>query len=82
MMRAAVMDNEVDRGFKPGLRAVVAAALVAAGAVPIGGCVTINAPEKPIRIDLNINVTQEVVYRLDKQSKSLIEDNPDIFGGS
>ncbi|MBW4331849.1 YnbE family lipoprotein [Stakelama sp. CBK3Z-3] len=59
----------------------MSAALIA-GLVSIGGCVTINAPEKPIQIDLNINVTQEVVYRLDNESKNLIEDNPDIFGGS
>lgn len=43
------------------------------------GCVTINAPDKAIVINLNINVTQEVVYRLDGQAKSLIQDNPGIF---
>ncbi|WP_133495231.1 YnbE family lipoprotein [Stakelama pacifica] len=63
-------------------RGALTAALGAALILPLSGCVTINAPEKPIRIDLNINVTQEVVYRLDKESKNLIEDNPDIFGGS
>ena len=26
-----------------------------------GGCVNISAPDKPIQINLNINVTQEVV---------------------
>jgi hypothetical protein len=43
------------------------------------GCVSITAPDKPIVINLNINVTQEVVYRLDGQAKSLIKDNPGIF---
>ncbi|WP_321163195.1 YnbE family lipoprotein [Sphingomonas sp. Leaf412] len=39
----------------------------------------ISAPEKPIVINLNISVTQEVVYRLDDQAKSLIKQNPGIF---
>lgn len=44
-----------------------------------GGCVNISAPTKPIEINLNINVTQEVVYRLDSDAKSLIKQNPGIF---
>jgi len=43
------------------------------------GCVNISAPTKPIEINLNINVTQEVVYRLDNDAKSLIKQNPGIF---
>ena len=43
------------------------------------GCVNIAAPDKPIQINLNINVTQEVVYRLDSEAKSLIQQNPGIF---
>ena len=46
---------------------------------PIGGCISITAPDKPIEINLNINVTQEVVYRLDSDAKSLIQQNPGIF---
>ena len=37
------------------------------------------APDKPIVINLNISVTQEVVYRLDSEAKSLIKQNPGIF---
>ena len=43
------------------------------------GCVNVTAPDKPIVINLNINVTQEVVYRLDGEAKSLIQSNPGIF---
>ena len=43
------------------------------------GCVNVTAPDKPIVINLNINVTQEVVYRLDSEAKSLIQQNPGIF---
>ena len=50
---------------------------------PIGalmsGCVNVSAPDKPIEINLNIRVTQEVIYRLDNSAKALIKENPDIF---
>lgn len=52
------------------------------GLIPVmagAGCVNITAPDKPIQINLNINVTQEVVYRLDGEAKSLIQQNPGIF---
>lgn len=45
----------------------------------LAGCVTVNAPDKPIVINLNISITQEVVYRLDGEAKSLIQSNPGIF---
>lgn len=43
------------------------------------GCVNVSAPTKPIEINLNISVTQEVVYRLDGEAKSVIQQNPGIF---
>ena len=44
-----------------------------------GGCVNVTAPDKPIVINLNINITQQVVYRLDGEAKALIQSNPGIF---
>jgi hypothetical protein len=44
-----------------------------------GGCVNVSAPTKPIEINLNISVTQEVVYRLDNEAKTVIQQNPGIF---
>lgn len=52
---------------------------VMAGSAGLSGCVNVTAPDKPIVINLNINVTQQVVYRLDGQAKELIQKNPDIF---
>ena len=54
-------------------------AALAAFTLVMGGCVNISAPDKPIEINLNISVTQEVVYRLDQDAKSLIQQNPGIF---
>jgi hypothetical protein len=47
--------------------------------IALAGCVNISAPDKPIEINLNINVTQEVVYRLDSEAKQVIQQNPGIF---
>ena len=53
--------------------------MAAAALLSNAACVNISAPTKPIEINLNINVTQEVVYRLDNEAKSLIKQNPGIF---
>ena len=41
--------------------------------------VKIEAPDKPIRIDLNVKIDQEVRVRLDEDVEDLIADNPDLF---
>ena len=51
----------------------------AAIAVTLTGCVNIAAPEKPIEINLNINVKQEVIVRLQKDAQDLITKNPELF---
>lgn len=52
---------------------------VTAGAAALAGCVQIETPDKPIEINLNINIRQEIVYRLDNDAKKLIEQNSEIF---
>ncbi|WP_230959595.1 YnbE family lipoprotein [Erythrobacter donghaensis] len=58
-------------------RAMMAGAAMLAGS--LGGCINIAAPEKPIVIELNINIRQEVIYRLAEDAANTIEENPDIF---
>ncbi len=48
-------------------------------ALAASGCVNVSAPDKPIEINLNITITQDVVLKLDTQAKSLIQQNPGIF---
>ena len=43
------------------------------------GCISVKAPDKPIVIELNINIKQEVVYRLAADAGKTIEDHKDIF---
>ena len=45
----------------------------------LGGCITVKAPDKPIEINLNINVKQEVVVSLKKDADDFIANNPDLF---
>ncbi len=47
--------------------------------VSLGGCVQVAAPDKPIEINLNINIRQEVVVRLQQDVRELIEKNPGVF---
>jgi hypothetical protein len=51
----------------------------AAIAVPLAGCITVRAPDKPIEINLNVNVKQEVVVRLQKDANDFISNNPELF---
>lgn len=67
-------DRPTNATMKTGMTLAALAASLATSA-----CVTITAPDKPIVINLNISVTQEVVYRLDGQAKSLIQAQPGIF---
>ena len=43
------------------------------------GCVTLTAPEKPIEINLNINIRQEVLVKLERDVQDLITKNPGVF---
>jgi hypothetical protein len=45
----------------------------------LGGCVEVTAPERPIEINLNINIRQEVVISLREDVRELIERNPGVF---
>jgi hypothetical protein len=47
-----------------GRRARCAAAVLVAATMALSGCISVTAPDKPIVIELNINIKQEVIYRL------------------
>lgn len=56
--------------------------LIGAGLAALAACtptVRIEPSDKPIRIDLNVNITQEVRVILDKEVENLIAENPDLF---
>lgn len=55
------------------------AAAAAALMLPLGGCITVDTPDKPIEINLNVKIEQEVLVRLQRDVDQLIKSNPDAF---
>jgi len=56
--------------------------MIAALLVGAAGCspkVQIVPSDKPIKIELNVKIDQEVRVRLDKDVEDLIASNPDLF---
>ena len=55
---------------------IAAAAVIAAIALP--ACVTVRPPDKPIEINLNVKIEQEVLVRLQRDVDQLIKSNPAV----
>jgi hypothetical protein len=56
--------------------------LVAASAAALSACtptIRIEPSDKPIKIDLNVKIDQEVRIKLDREVEDLIASNPDLF---
>lgn len=53
--------------------------LAALGVATLSGCVNVTAPDKPIVIELNVNIRQEVIYRLAADAENAVDENKDIF---
>lgn len=56
--------------------AAIASAVGAAACTPT---VQLQAPDKPITINLNVKIDSEVRVKLDKDIEDLITKNPDAF---
>jgi hypothetical protein len=62
-------------------RQIIRPGLLAAAAftTPLGGCISVKAPDKPIDINLNVKISQEVVVHLQRDVEQLINQNPQAF---
>ncbi len=69
-----VFTPQPDRGGRAGRHAVLIAMICL-----LGGCITVKAPDKPIVIELNVTIKQEVVYRLAGDAAQTIDKNAEIF---
>ena len=58
------------------LASLVAAAGLLAACNPT---VKVEAPDKPIVINLNVKIEQEVRIKVDKDVESLVNNNPNLF---
>jgi hypothetical protein len=45
----------------------------------LSSCITVSSPEKPIEINLNVDIKQEVLVRLQRDVEQLINQNPEAF---
>ena len=55
------------------------ATLAVAAFLPLAGCISVSPPDKPIEINLNVTIRQEVLVRLQRDVEQLIEQNPEAF---
>jgi hypothetical protein len=77
-MKGLMLTKERPEGYA-GFMKQATPLLIAATAVLCSGCVQVQAPDKPIEINLNVNIRQEVVYSLKQDANDLIKDNPELF---
>lgn len=56
-----------------------AAIMLMLGVMALTGCVTVNAPDKPIVIELNINIKHELIVELAKDAEKAMDQHKDIF---
>ncbi len=81
-MMSGKLTNRACRAHKvpmsgAGRAGAVVTAMLGCGLV--AGCISVTAPDKPIVIELDINVKQDVVYHLAPNAQNTIEQNSSIF---
>jgi hypothetical protein len=47
--------------------------------MPLTGCITVKAPDKPIDVNLNVAIKQEVLVRLQPDVQQMIQTNAVAF---
>lgn len=50
-----------------------------AAVLPLAACITVRPPDKPIEVNLNVNIKQEVLVRLQQDVQQMIQKNPQAF---
>lgn len=69
----------INSAIRQYMRRLITGAVMLGSIIGVGGCVQVSAPDKPIVINLNINIKQEVVYRLNSDAQDLISKEAEIF---
>ncbi len=73
--KLTLLRGDSTQGARRRMKILLAAPVILMSA----GCVQVSAPEEPIEINLNINIRQEVVVRLQQDVRDLIKENPGVF---
>lgn len=61
------------------MRRPVSIVMAGMSGIVLGGCIQVKAPDRPIEINLNVKIQQEVVVRLQRDAQDLIQNNPELF---
>ncbi|WP_299437905.1 YnbE family lipoprotein [uncultured Rhodospira sp.] len=68
-----------NRSTRSGVVTAGAGALLALAVTACQPSVKVEAPDKPIVINLNVKIEQDVRVRLEKGVEDVLSKNPDIF---
>jgi hypothetical protein len=60
-------------------RRALAGLVLAAAVAACSPTVKVQAPDKPIEINLNVRIEQEVRVKIDRELESAFQENDDIF---
>ena len=81
--RAGAVTTEPMQGCERQMRRVgrpfIGAAVLMGSVVALTACVSVSAPDKPIVIELNINIKHELIVELAQDAKKTIDEHGDIF---
>ncbi len=67
------------RHLHPRQTRVLLLCLIGALATACTPTVKVEAPDKPIVINLNVKIEQEVRVKVDRDVETLLQDNPNLF---
>ena len=66
-------------GWRAARAAIVGASVSGLLLTGLGGCISLAAPDKPIVIELNINIKHDVLVQLTGDARQTVQDHKDIF---
>ena len=78
-MMLLYLTNAVRGARRKCMERIAKALFLVSATAGLAGCVNVAAPDRPIEINLNITIRQEVVVRLQQDAQQLIQNNPGVF---
>lgn len=71
--------RHVARRYGASRRLPVIAGLLGLGLTACTPTIQVQAPDKPIEINLNVKIEQEIRIKVDRELDDLFANNPDLF---